>query len=92
MTMVFSFSGTTRFAGILYTGRRSTDPAGTLQPSALLKEGVAHYVGLDSGGRNRWGDYAGVAADPANARVIWFYSGYASAVNTWGTWTGSAFL
>jgi hypothetical protein len=92
MTMVFSFSSTTRFGGILYTGRRSTDPLGTLQPSALLKEGVAHYVLLDSGGRNRWGDYNGIAADPANGRVIWFYSEYASAVNTWGTWTGSAFL
>jgi hypothetical protein len=92
MTMVFNFSSTTRFAGILYTGRRSTDLAGRLQPSALLKEGVAHYVRLDDLGRNRWGDYNGVAADPSNARLIWFYSGYASAVNTWGTWTGSGFF
>ena len=59
MTMVFSFSSTTRFAGILYTGRRSTDPAGLLQPSALLKEGLAHYVGLDDLGRNRWGTTPG---------------------------------
>ena len=66
--------------------------AGTLQASALLKGGVANYVGLDSGGRNRWGDYNGVAADPANARLIWFYSEYASAVNTWGTWVGSSFF
>ena len=92
MIMVFSRSGSSSFGSILYTGRRSTDPPGTLQASALLKAGVAHYVGLDSGNRNRWGDYNGVAADPANPRLIWFYSEYASAVNTWGTWAGSAFF
>jgi hypothetical protein len=92
LTLVFSRSGASEFASILYTGRRSTDPLGTLQPSALLKAGVANYVALDSGGRNRWGDYNGVAADPSNARLVWFYSGYASAVNTWGTWVGSAFF
>jgi hypothetical protein len=92
MTMVFSRSGTSEFGSILFTGRRSTDPLGTLQPSSLLKAGVAHYIGLDGGGRNRWGDYAGVAADPANPRLIWFYSEHASAPNTWGTWVGSSFF
>jgi hypothetical protein len=92
MTMVFSRCGPSEFGSVFYTGRRSTDPLGTLQPSALLKAGVAHYVALDGGGRNRWGDYAGVAADPANPRVIWFYGEYASAANTWGTWVGSSFF
>lgn len=92
MTMVFSRCGAAEFGSILYTGRRSTDPLGTLQSSALLKAGVAHYAALDSGGRNRWGDYNGVASDPANPRLIWFYSLYASAVNTWGTWVGSSFF
>lgn len=90
--MVFSRSGSTEFGSIYYTGRRSTDALGTLQVSALLKAGMAHYVGLDSGGRNRWGDYNGVAADPANTRLIWFCSEYASAPNTWATWVGSAFF
>jgi len=90
--LVFSRSGTGEFGSIGYTGRRSTDPLGTLQTSALLKAGVAHYQALDSGGRNRWGDYNGVAADPAAPRVIWFYSEFATAVNIWGTWVGSAFF
>ena len=90
--MVFSRSGTAEFGSIGYTGRRSTDPPGSLQPSTLLKAGVAHYQALDSGGRNRWGDYNGIAADPANARTIWVYSEYAQAVNIWGTWVGSAFF
>jgi hypothetical protein len=92
MTMVFSRSGASEFGSVLYTGRRSTDPLGTLQASALLKAGVAHYSRLDTGGRNRWGDYNGVAADPANPRLIWFYSEYAAAVDTWGTWVGSSFF
>jgi hypothetical protein len=92
VTMVFSRSSTTNFGHIAFTGRRATDPLGTLQGSAVLKAGVAKYVGLDSGGRNRWGDYNGVCADPANGRVIWMYSMYASAVNTWGTWVGSSFF
>jgi len=92
LVMVFSRSGTAEFGSIGYTGRRSTDPPGSLQPSTLLKAGVAHYQALDSGGRNRWGDYNGIAADPANARTIWVYSEYAQAVNIWGTWVGSAFF
>lgn len=90
MTMVFSRVGASEFGSILYTGRRSTDALGTLQASALLKAGAAHYVGLDGGGRNRWGDYCGIGADPANPRLIWFYSEFASAPNTWATWVGSA--
>lgn len=92
LTMVFARCGTGEFGSILYTGRLSTDPPGKLQPSAMLKAGVAHYAALDGSGRNRWGDYNGVAADPANPRLIWFYSEYASAVNTWGTWIGSSFF
>lgn len=53
MTMVFSRSGKTEFGSILYTGRRATDPLGTLQASAVLKAGTAHYARLDDGGRNR---------------------------------------
>ena len=92
ITMVFSRSGTGVFGTAAYTGRRAIDPLGTMQGSAVLKAGTAKYVALDSGGRNRWGDYNGVASDPSNSRVVWFYSLFASAVNTWSTWVGSAFF
>lgn len=90
MIMVFSRCGSTEYGSIFYTGRKATDPLGALQSSALLKAGVANYVAKDSGGRNRWGDYNGVCADPSNPKGIWFYSEFAAAVNTWGTWVGSA--
>ncbi|MFL6275609.1 MAG: hypothetical protein ACJ74G_10515 [Blastocatellia bacterium] len=92
MVLVFSRCGTNEFGSIFYTGRKSTDPLGSLQSSALLKAGVANYVALDGGGRNRWGDYNGVCADPSNPKAIWFYSEFAAAVNTWATWVGSAFF
>lgn len=91
MTMVFCRSGSSEFASIRYSGRLSSDPAGTLQGSALLKSGEATYNGPDGSGRNRWGDYAGAASDPVDGRLVWFYSMYAALpANTWGTWIGSA--
>lgn len=92
VTFVFSRCGTNEFASVYFTGRRSTDPLGSLQASALLRAGVANYVGMDGGGRNRWGDYCGIAADPVNGRMIWVYNKYAAGVNTWGTWVGSCFF
>ena len=92
MTMVFSRCSTAEFGSILFTGRKATDPLGQLQGSVLLKAGVANYVAKDNSGRNRWGDYAGVAADPANVRLVWFYSMYVAALNQWGTYVGSAFF
>lgn len=90
--MVFSRCSNSEFGSIYYTGRKATDALGTLQPSALLEAGVANYVAKDGSGRNRWGDYAGVCADPSNTRGIWFYSMYAVPGNHWGTWVGSAFF
>lgn len=92
MILVFSRSGLGEFGSVYYTGRKSTDPLGALQPSALLKAGVANYQALDGSGRNRWGDYSGIAADPANPKVIWFYGLFAAPANKWGTWVGSSFF
>lgn len=74
-TMVFNRSSSTEFAGIRYTGRRSTDSGG-MQSSAQLTAGQGCYARLDSTGVNRWGDYNGIAIDPSNAHV-WMSSEYA---------------
>jgi hypothetical protein len=90
MTMVFCRCGPNEYASIYYTGRRSSDPAGQLQASALLKAGLGNSQRIDGSGRNRWGDYAGIAVDPLDQRNIWFYSMFADAANKWGTWVGAA--
>jgi len=92
VVLVFCASARNENASIYFTGRAAADPLGQLRPSLLLKAGTAGYVGLDSSGRNRWGDYSGVAADPVTGSTLWFYSTFTEAANTWGTWIGSARL
>jgi hypothetical protein len=87
-TMVFARSGAAEFASTRVTGRRAADTLGQLQASAELKAGVARYVHV-IGGRNRWGDYAGIANDPTDNATVWCYHCFASAVDTWGTWLGA---
>ena len=87
MTMVYTRSGYTEYAGFGYTSRKDIDPVGYLSPTKFVKEGEANYVKTFSGTRNRWGDYLGIAQDPANRSVTWALVEYAdSPANTWGTW------
>jgi hypothetical protein len=89
MIMVVCRCGATEFASIRFTGRRSTDALGKLQTSALLKAGTATHSAVDDSGRNRWGDYSGIAVDPNDGRTIWFYSGFAAQpTSEWRTWVG----
>jgi hypothetical protein len=90
MTMVFCRSGRREFASIRFTGRNASDPLGQLQSSALLKAGLGNSQRLDGFGRNRWGDYAGIAVDPIDPRQVWFHSMFADAGNKWGTWVGTS--
>lgn len=86
MVMVYNQSCLDEYVGIRYTGRRPLDAA--LQPSDELKAGEGNYV-VVGGGRNRWGDYSGVAVDPADDTRVWMFAEYAaSPVNNWSTWIG----
>ena len=81
----FSRSGSTEYAGIRYTGKQSTEPY--VPESVQLKAGEGYYVSSDTYGRNRWGDYSGIALDPSRG-TIWINNEYATTFNTWGTWFG----
>jgi len=87
LVLVFSRSGTTEYAGVRYAYRYHFDAA--THPSENLKSGEGPYF-VDYGtGRNRWGDYSGIALDPTDDRLIWFYGEWARNNNTWSTWVGS---
>jgi hypothetical protein len=92
--LVFNRSGPNEFVGIRYTGRRFSEPLNTLQGSALLQAGQGCYVRLDTIGRNRWGDYNGIAVDPLNGNRAWLFSEYAFGTsiicgnNVWNTHVG----
>jgi hypothetical protein len=83
--LVFSRSSSTEYAGVRFSGRKTTDTA--MQASAPLKAGEAYYVRKDGSGRNRWGDYSGIARDWSTGH-IWVYGEYAKPSNQWGTWIG----
>lgn len=85
--MVFNRSGTSEYASIRYTGRKSTDTAGVMQGSAQLTAGQGCYGG------GRWGDYNGISPDPSST-TAWAMSEYAFGTsttcssNTWRTRVG----
>lgn len=85
--LVFSRYKSTEYGCVRFSGRKTTDTK--MQGSASLKAGEAYYVLKDDSGRNRWGDYSGIARDPSNG-YIWFYGEYAKPSNQWGTWIGKA--
>ena len=77
MGIGFAASGPNIYPGAYYSGRLSTDPAGTLQSSGTLQAGVDYYYRTFGGTRNRWGDYSGLALDPADGTTFWVYNEYA---------------
>lgn len=87
LVMVYSESCTITYPGIRYTGRTSGDSG--LRASAELKAGETSYLKTSTGDSNRWGDYSGIAVDPADPTRIWMLGEYAaSPANTWGTYIG----
>ena len=99
MAIGFSASAPTIFPGAYYTGRVAGDPAGTVQPSGVLRTGLDFYVrtfGTPGVDRNRWGDYSGTVVDPIDDLTFWVCNEYAITQGTptpevgrWGTACGS---
>jgi len=86
VAITFSRSSATEYIGAGMMWRLATDPVG-LQPASIFKEGKANYVKDFGSGRNRWGDYMGIALDPVEQNHFWMFTEYAeSPANTWGTW------
>jgi hypothetical protein len=87
LAIILARSSTSEFGSAYYTSRLGTDPANTLEPSALLKAGTANYLHLDSAGDNRWGDYLGIGLDPSDGS-FWVLGEYVATSSQWGTWVG----
>ncbi len=92
----FAASASSIFPGAYFTGRLTTDSAGTTQTAGTMAAGVDYYDRTFGGGRNRWGDYSGIALDPAADGVFLVFNEYALTRGTpgggdgrWGTRWGS---
>ena len=87
MTITFTRSATTEYAGAYFSTKLAADPPG-LNPSIPIAEGQGNYVVTFGSGRNRWGDYMGIYLDPVTERNVWMLTEFASATNTWGAQVG----
>jgi hypothetical protein len=50
----------------------------------LLRAGVSDYQRLDTGGRNRWGDYSATVLDPTNSMIFWTFQERVVGTDKWG--------
>jgi len=84
MAVGYSVSnGSSIFPSIAYTGRVSTDPAGTMQAEVNLVSGT----GSQTTGLSRWGDYSAVQVDPVDDCTFWYTQEYIKTNGTfnWNT-------
>ena len=89
----FSASASTIYPGCYYTGRLSTDPAGTTITPDSVRVGRDYYIRTFGGSRNRWGDYSGASVDPSDDMTFYVFNEYAQTRGTpisgeegrWGT-------
>ncbi len=73
----FSASAASIYGSAYYTGRLTSDAAGTVRASRQLAPGLDYYVRTFGTGRNRWGDYTGTSVDPADDTTFWAFNEYA---------------
>jgi Ca2+-binding RTX toxin-like protein len=85
----FSASAASIHAGAYWTIHRVRDAAGFTEDSRAVAEGEDVYEIVDGSGRNRWGDYSGIALDPEDETTFWVFNEYAQEQDLlgsrWGT-------
>ncbi len=70
------------FPSVRFTGRETTDPAGTLQTEGVCVDGTGVQTGA-----SRWGDYSTTAVDPVDQCTFWTFQEYVELTGTfqWNT-------
>ncbi len=93
MAIGFSRSSASLFVEGVYTGRESTDPAGTVGAIQVCKAGEDSYTKDFFTGNVRWGDYSATVVDPTDDTTFWTLQEYAETDvgptpndDRWGTW------
>jgi hypothetical protein len=87
VAVTYTRTSASEYASACYAWRLDTDAPG-LQGSEVFRAGASTYVRSD-GSRNRWGDYMGIALDPADRNNFWAFTEYVPSANSWGTWVQS---
>ena len=80
----YSASSSSLFPAIRFTGRVPTDPLGSMETEASIKEGAGSQ---ESGSySNRWGDYTAMQVDPSDDCTFWYVNEYQQVNGTYD-WT-----
>jgi PA domain/PKD-like domain/Secretion system C-terminal sorting domain/Proprotein convertase P-domain/HYR domain len=74
----YSASSTTLHPSILYTGRLTSDPPGTM---AQGENTLVAGSGVQLGTANRWGDYSSMSVDPVDECTFWYTQEYYTAAS-----------
>ncbi|MCB0747846.1 MAG: hypothetical protein KDC90_10330 [Ignavibacteriae bacterium] len=69
----YSVSSSTTYPSIRYTGRRKTDPLGTM---SIAEQSIIAGTGSQTGAASRWGDYSMMSVDPADNTTFWYTTEY----------------
>ncbi|GAB2190546.1 hypothetical protein [Sessilibacter sp. MAH2] len=69
--LAYTASSNSLFPSVRFTGRETTDPAGTLQQEATCVDGTGVQTGV-----SRWGDYSTTAVDPVDQCTFWTFQEY----------------
>lgn len=80
----FAASNPNMYCGAYYAAQEITDAPGTMQNTETLAAGTDYYIRTFGQGRNRWGDYSGLALCPTDEAVFWVYNEYACQRGTVG--------
>ncbi len=71
LAVVFGYSSSTDYPGIMTTGRLFGDSANTYQTPQVVVAGTGAETSYCSKTVCRYGDYFGASLDPANESVVW---------------------
>ena len=77
MAIGFSASNAGIFTGAYYASRLAPAPPTTIGPTCPLALGTGPYIRTYCSGRNRWGDYSGLALCPVDEATFYVYNEYA---------------
>lgn len=86
--LTYSRSGDDDYLGAYIASSKAGSNA--VRGSYLVKPGVASYNKDFGSGRNRWGDYMGIALDPADSATVWTLTEFVSSKDVWDTWIAAS--
>jgi hypothetical protein len=84
----YSISSSSMYPSIRYTGRRASDPLGTM---TFAEQEIIAGGGAQTSFYQRWGDYSMMSVDPAADTVFWYTQEYYTSTSdqNWKTRIGS---